>query len=115
MLHRIIALLTPVDIDEFIAYQYKVPESISVSIKKSDDGYIARVDKINDKPIKGTTFIVEAKTPNELVNEVNDTLFDYLDFPERIKVRMPILLPPEYAVSKLSQKNSHPKELVFAK
>lgn len=98
MFERIKSRLFPVSDDVIIAYQYKMPHSISVEIKKTEDGYIARVDKINDEPMSDTTFMVEAKNESQLVNEINDMLLIYLDFPYNVKERMPKLLPPELAM-----------------
>jgi hypothetical protein len=101
------------DLDEVLAFQYKIPNSITVDIVKEGDQFIARVEKINGEELKKDTFITEAETINELVVEVNDMLLTYLDFPENIKPRMPQLLPPESELKRLIGTKS--RELVFAK
>jgi hypothetical protein len=107
---------TPPDQDVLMAYQYKLPHSIIVDIKKSDDGFIARVEKINDKSIDDTTFLTEADSLTDLVTEVNDMLLTYLDFPEEVKPRMPQLLPPEFAFQEFAKLTSQTeKALAFTK
>lgn len=113
LLQRIKDLFSSPDIDEVIAYQYKIPHSITVGVVKEGGYFLAKVEKIDDQELKNDTFITEAKTMTELVIEVNDMLFTYLDFPEKIKSRMPQLLPPEFAEQEFKKKTK--KELVFAK
>jgi hypothetical protein len=113
VIQQIKQIFSQPDPDEVIAFQYKVPRSITVEVVKEGDYLIGRVEKINDEALDNATFITEAKTMTELVIEINDMLYTYLDFPENIKTRMPRLLPPEMAAQEL-KRSSH-KELVFAK
>lgn len=115
MFNRILSILQAPDPDLVMAYQYKLPESINVRITPSANGYIASVDKINNKPLNETTFIIEAETGTELVNEINDMLLAYLDFPQNIRQSMPKLLPPEHALNALDKNTQANKALVFAK
>lgn len=104
------------DLDEVIAFQYKLPQSITVNIRKEGGYLIAKVEKIDGKGLEDATVMTEAKTVVELVAEVNDMLLEYLDFPDNIKPRMPQLLPPEIAEKELQRlKSTSRKELVFAK
>lgn len=110
---QIISSFSPPDQDLVMAFQYKVPKSILVEVEKHGEFYTAKVEKINDEYLSTSTFMTEAETLPLLVTEVNDMLYTYLDFPENIKSRMPLLLPPEFA--ELQLQNAHSKELVFAK
>jgi uncharacterized protein YjgD (DUF1641 family) len=104
------------DQEEVIAYQYKIPHSITVAVTKEAGCFIAKVVKINNEALKSATFMTEAKTMTELVIDINDMLLTYLDFPENIKPKMPQLLPPEFATrDSKAFKNASRKELVFAK
>jgi len=116
MFQNILQYFSQPDQDEVIAYQYKIPSSITVCVGKDHEYFIAKVEKINDKKLDKDTFLIEAKTIPSLVHEVNDMLLTYLDFPDRIKPKMPQLLPPEFEMKTLlSLKNSLHKELEFAK
>ena len=104
------------DLDEVMAFQYKIPHSITVAVTKEDEYFIAKIEKIDNRKLKNDTVMTKAKTMPELVIEVNDLLLTYLDFPENVKPRMPQLLPPEFAAQTLKKlKNAAHKELVFAK
>lgn len=111
MFNKFTDFFSPPDQEEISAYQHKIPTSITVGITKDGDYYIARVEKINDETLKDSTFIAESKDRDQLVEEVNNMLLTYLDFPNRIKAKMPKLLPP--AEFYKNARNS--KELVFAK
>lgn len=117
MLEKFKELFSVPDQDEIIAYQYKIPKSITVSVNKKDGLYLAKVEKINDELLSSTTFLTEADTLTELIKDVNDMLLTYLDFPENIKSKMPQLLPPAEFFEKegVSLKSSAHKELVFAR
>lgn len=101
------------DLDEVMAFQYKLPRSIVVEIKREGDHFIARVKEINGEAMDKSTVITEAKNRVDLIKEINDILLTYLDFPENIKPRMPQLLPEGLTEAELSSLNK--KELVFAK
>lgn len=105
------------DIDTIIAYQYKLPHSINVEINKDNGHFILHVDAINEEKLQNTTFYVEADSVSELVDLLNDSLLDYLDFPDNIKSKMPKLLPPkEFLDEEGITLTSFAKEkLVFAK
>lgn len=117
MLEKLRLRFAQPDPDEIVAFQYKLPRSITVSVDKRDGMYLAKVDKINDEELDTTTFLTEAKTLIDLVTEINDMLLTYLDFPENIKPRMPKFLPPAefFEHEGLVAKGALHKELVFAK
>lgn len=109
-------LINPPDIDTVIAYQYKMPSNIEVQITKDGDIFFAKVKKINDDSLTRATIVTEAKTVDELVASVNDALLTYLNFPENIKSRMPLFLPPQLAEQQLeSLQASKQSRLIFAK
>lgn len=95
MLEKFKELFFQPDPDTVIAYQYKLPNSIGVEINKDNGHFILHVDAINDEKLQNTTFYVEADSVLELVELLNDSLLDYLDFPDNIKSKMPKLLPPK--------------------
>ena len=84
------------DIEELAAYQHKLPRSVTVdtSYDKKTGYYTAKITHFEDKAAKGL-IITESKTPAGLVAMVNDAILTYLDIPERIRVRMPQLLPED--------------------
>ena len=46
-----------------------------------------------DKKATKNLIITESRTADGLISMVNDAVLTYLDFPERIKLHMPQLLP----------------------
>jgi hypothetical protein len=80
MLNRVKRFFSQVDPEEVIAYQYKVPVSIDVEINKNNGHYILRVDGINGKKLKDTTFYIEADTVTDLIYVFNDSVLEKLVF-----------------------------------
>lgn len=81
-------------LEEVAAYQHKMPNDVLVetSYDKKTGFYTARVAEINGE--KADVLIVtEGKTPEKLVEMVNDAILTYLDLPERMKRSMPKILP----------------------
>lgn len=117
MFRKIVELFSQPDLDVVMAYQYKLPHSISVEINKDNGHFILHVDKINENKLTDTTFYVEADSAIELVDELNDSLMDYLDFPDNIRSRMPKLLPPKEFLDQegITLASSASQNLVFAK
>ncbi|MDP2768121.1 MAG: type II toxin-antitoxin system HicB family antitoxin [Candidatus Methanoperedens sp.] len=75
--------------EALIAYKYKFPDKISVSIKPSQDGgYIVN---IND--LKGC--ITQAENGKEILGMVNDALYAYLEIPREYQPYMPVFFPCE--------------------
>lgn len=109
-------LINQPDIDTVIAYQYKMPSNIEVQITADKEIFFAKVKKINDEDLLNTTVITEAESIDDLVVSVNDAILTYLDFPENIKTRMPLLIPPQMAEKQLhAMQGAKHKDLVFAK
>lgn len=72
-----------------IAYKWKLPDVLDVSIKPSEDGgYFVDV-----KNLSGC--VTQAETGKEIFEMVNDAVYTYLGIPERYKAYMPTFFPPE--------------------
>ena len=114
--YKLYDLISKPDLDTIVAYQYKIPSSIEVEITKYGDVFSARIKKINNEEMSRATIVTEAGDMTELIASVNDALLTYLDFPEKIKPRMPMILPPELSNQNLHKlaKSKH-QDLVFAK
>lgn len=71
------------------AYQWRLPESLDVNLKKSEDGgYVAIVDNLPG-------CITQAETGQELFGMVNDAALTYLQIPEEYHPYLRPYLPPE--------------------
>ncbi len=72
-----------------VAYKWRFPDKINVSIKSSKDGgYVAFV---NDLP----GCITQAENGEELFEMVHDALYTYLEIPSNYQPYMPTFFPPE--------------------
>lgn len=72
-----------------MAHKYKFPNTLSVSIKPSEDGgYIVSV---ND--LKGC--ITQAENGKELLEMVNNALYTYFEIPREYQPYMPVFFPSE--------------------
>lgn len=78
------------DPEEFRALLWKKPDQIQVFIRKSDDGYFAKL--VN---FKNDNVVTEAPTGQELVEMVNEALYDHLKIPQIYRESMGYFLPPE--------------------
>jgi hypothetical protein len=78
------------DADEYRALLWKRPDEISVLIKKSDEGYFAKLVNFSNDNI-----ITEAGTGQKLVEMVNEAMYDYLNIPEVYRQEMGYFVPPE--------------------
>ncbi|MBI5071415.1 type II toxin-antitoxin system HicB family antitoxin [Candidatus Falkowbacteria bacterium] len=75
--------------EALIAYKYRFPEHLEISIKKSEDGgYIAFVDNLPG-------CMTQAETSQELFETVHDAVYTYLKIPKHYKIYMPTFFPPE--------------------
>lgn len=77
------------DQDELFALRWKKPDGIEVFIKKSDNGYFAKVTSLSGN------VVTQAKTGQELIEMVNDAVFAYLDIPKIYREYYGYFLPPE--------------------
>jgi len=105
------------DEEELEAFRHKVPNGVTLRIEYDDGFYMAEVKKIDNKPIsQKDTVLTQAKTPQELVTNINDLVLTYLDFPEKVKLKMPQLVSPEFINKEVSgQHIKSSKKVVFAK
>ncbi len=72
-----------------VAYKWKIPDKLDVSIQSSEDGgYFVAV-----KNFPGC--ITQAETGKDIFEMVNDALYVYLEIPENYRIYMPIFFPPE--------------------
>lgn len=79
------------DEDEFFAYRWKFPDSIQVCIESADDGYFARITNLSDVD----NVVTQANSGKELVEMVNELLYDYLEIPSQYRGRYGYFLPNE--------------------
>jgi predicted RNase H-like HicB family nuclease len=77
------------DPEEAFALRWKKPDELSVLIKKSDLGYFAKVTSFDGN------VVTQAKTGRELVEMVNDAIYEYLSIPEIYRQEWGYFLPPE--------------------
>lgn len=80
------------DDEVYRALLWKKPDEIQVFINKSDGYYFAKLMNFKDDNV-----VTEARTGQELVEMVNEALYDYLDIPEVYRVRMGYFMPSEEA------------------
>lgn len=78
------------DDDIYRALLWKRPDELDVFIKKSDDGYFAKLVNFSDDNV-----VTEARTGEKLVEMVNEALYDYLDIPDVYRATMGYFMPPE--------------------
>lgn len=81
-----------------VAYKWRFPEHLQVSIKLSQDGgYIAKIENLPG-------CITQAETGKELFEMVHDAVYTYLRIPTSYQPYMPTFFPPEELRQKLSIK-----------
>jgi predicted RNase H-like HicB family nuclease len=68
---------------------WKKPDSLDVFIKKSDNGYFAKVTSLSGN------VVTQAKTGQELIEMVNDAVYAYLDIPQVYREHLGYFMPPE--------------------
>lgn len=79
-----------VDQDVLFALSWKVPDSLEIVIKESDGSYFAKITSFKEDNV-----VTQADTGQELVEMVNEALYDYLDIPEQYRDRLGFFLPSE--------------------
>lgn len=87
------------DPEEYRALLWKKPDEIQVFIKKSDGGYFAKL--VN---FKNDNVVTQAHTGQELVEMVNEALYDYLNIPDVYRARMGYYLPSEKVFEEIKVK-----------
>lgn len=78
-----------VDPDVLFALEWKRPDSIKVLIKKTDNGYFAKVVSLDGN------VVTQAGTGIKLVEMVNDAIYDYLEIPVQYRDKLGYFMPPE--------------------
>ena len=78
-----------VDPDVLFALKWKKPSEIKVFIQKSDLGYFAKVTNIEGN------LVTQAKGGMELVEMVNEAVYDFLDIPVQYRAELGFFMPPE--------------------
>lgn len=79
------------DQDEFFALQWKRPDGITVLIQPAEEGgYFAKIISFDRDNV-----VTEAETGQELIEMVNEAMYDYLDIPLVYRPRMGLFMPPE--------------------
>lgn len=73
-----------VDGEEVSAYRSMIPSRVSIQYKKDNDAYIAYVDSVDDKDVKGL-LITEGKTVKELQQNLNELIYINAKIPEKIR------------------------------
>jgi hypothetical protein len=80
------------DHEEFRALLWKKPDEITVKIRKTDDGYYAKLTNYKDDNVA-----TQARTGEELVEMVNEVLYDYLNIPAVYRRDMGYFMPDQRA------------------
>jgi predicted RNase H-like HicB family nuclease len=79
-----------IDRDELFALRWKRPDVISVLIEKDENGgYFAKITNFN-----GDNVVTQAQTGRELVEMVNEAMYDYLDIPQQYREYLGYFMPP---------------------
>lgn len=90
-----------VDPEVVIAYRTAIPSSIDLQINTKGDHFIATIKSVENKKLpKDTLLITEAKTPDALVDMVNDLIFAYKNIPENYRPFYRKILQPKGSVSR---------------
>lgn len=75
------AFVTP---DEVAAFRSMIPREVSIQYKIDKDDYIAYLEAVDDKKIKGL-LITEGKTEEELNNNLNQLIYMNVNIPEKVR------------------------------
>ncbi len=78
------------DPEVYRALLWKRPDSIQVYIKRTDDGYFAKLVNFKEDNV-----ITQAKTGEELVAMVNEAMYDFLEIPAIYRPQLGYFLPDE--------------------
>ena len=85
-----------VDQETLFALEWKKPESIHVLIKKSDTGYFAKVTNLDGN------VVTQADNAVQLVEMVNEAVYDFLDIPVQYREKLGYFMPPKDVRDELS-------------
>lgn len=78
-----------VDTDTLFALRWKKPNTIKVIIKKSDNGYFAKVTSLEGN------VVTQASDGMKLVELVNEAVYDFLDIPVQYRAKLGFFMPPD--------------------
>ncbi len=78
-----------IDSEELFAISWKKPNGIEVIIKKADGEYFAKVTSLPGN------VVTQAKTGQELLELLNDAVYEYLDIPPKYREALGYFLPPD--------------------
>ncbi len=78
-----------IDADTLFALEWKRPDSLELIIKKSDNGYFAKVTSLEGN------VVTQADDGIKLVEMVNEAVYDYLDIPVQYRAKLGYFLPSE--------------------
>ncbi len=93
-LHLLKTRIFGVDPESVAAYHTVLPRNIHVDIKEDGGYFIAKVDEVGDSKIEGL-LITEAQSMDDLINNVNDLIFTYVNMPESIRPYYGNVFKPE--------------------
>lgn len=88
-----------IDLDVVAAYQYKIPKSIGVEVRKEGKMFTGIVKSIDGKDL-GSGFATCGRDEHELIRMVNDAVQTFLDIPPEVCIAMPLLIPEGYTARK---------------
>lgn len=100
-LESIMVRVSPVNPEDVAAYRSTIPQKINVSIERHADMLVATINSIDGEKINGL-LVTEAKTFNQVVENVNDLLFTYINMPSKIRPFYSHILTPSDKTSKQS-------------
>lgn len=104
--------LSLADPDEVAAYNTVLPRRIHVRLSKEGATLIATVDEVEGATIKGL-LITEAQSIDELIENVNDLIYSYVDMPPKIRPYYGNRFQPENTKANTNKKEI--KELILVK
>ena len=79
-------LLYKAPMDNLKKYEDLLPERITVHIKKTEEGFYAKILELENCYTQADSFV-------ELVEMINDAVFSYLDIPEEHQEKLGLYLP----------------------
>jgi len=77
-----------VDQEVLFALSWKVPDSLDIVINESDGSYFAKITSFANDNV-----VTQANTGLELVEMVNEALYDYLEVPSQYRRELGFFLP----------------------
>ena len=92
------------------AYQTILPKSIEVAVKKDGDFIIAKINKVGENSSENL-LITQAKNLDELVDNVNDLMYTYINMPTYVRPYYGNIFQPTDKLKNFK----NPKELTLVK